>query len=386
VTGATVTARGRYDSLLTALGIVGVRLIAGIAAARLALTFGRAASQMDWGNSSLAHLFVRWDAGWYVGIAKSGYTPAASHAFFPAYPLLIRIGSPLLGYSGAALAVSWIGAVVATWGVLDVAGRFASRQSAWAGAMFLAWNPVSIFFIAAYPEGVLIAAMVWSLRFSLDKRWWPAAGLAGFASCVMPVGVVSALVVGLAVALDERGPRGLLRGTFFAALGEVGLAGYLVYCGVTTGNPLIFQTVSQQTWRLHLTYPFHSVLSALAREFTTSVDPAHSVVLLVNGLSGALVGVIAAAGLYLCRRDRRLVLPSTLLALATLVSVLTIDASLEGTARYVLFLAPLYVLVPILLDKVPHELRTLVTSNLLLVSALLSVLYAAMFNLGWWLT
>jgi len=47
-------------------------------------------------NQTLVDIFLRWDAGWYAGIAKDGYHWAgpdtqSSVAFFPLYPLLSRI-------------------------------------------------------------------------------------------------------------------------------------------------------------------------------------------------------------------------------------------------------------------------------------------------------
>lgn len=374
------------DSLLASLGIVGVRLIAAIATARLALSIGRTGPWFTSGTTSLTGLFEQWDAGWYLGIAKMGYFTPDSRAFYPAYPLLIRLVSPLVGYSGGALAISWIAAVIAVWGVLDVARRFVSFQSAWTGAMLLAWNPVSIFFIAGYPESLLAAAMVWSLRFCLDKKWSQAAGLAAVASCLLPQGAVSALVVGFALLLSEKRWRGLLRGISYALIGELGLAGYMIYSWVTTGNPVIFESVAKSHWHVHLTYPFHSSLSSLAAGLARGDIPAISAVQLVNGFAGVLGGAIAVVGLRLCWRDRRLILPSTLLALGVLVSVITIEPSLASTARFVLFIVPLYVVVAVLVDRLPRRLKSLVAANLLILSALLSVLFGVMFNLGWWLT
>ena len=34
--------------------------------------------------------FARWDAGWFVAIARHGYENTQSAAFFPLYPLVVR--------------------------------------------------------------------------------------------------------------------------------------------------------------------------------------------------------------------------------------------------------------------------------------------------------
>jgi hypothetical protein len=374
--------------------MVALRVVAAIFTAQWALTLGKTGPWFNTLQTSVADLLDRWDAGWYIGIAHSGYASIDSHAFFPAYPLLIRFTSPVFGYPDTALAVSWVAAVFATWGVLDVSSRFVSSHSAWMAAMLLVWNPVSIFFVAGYPEGLLIASMIWSLRFCLDKKWWRAAALAAVASIAMPQGVVSALVLGLAVLLSDRRWVGFLRSVLFVVLGELGVLSYSVYCWITSGNPLIFESATRSAWNSQLTYPFHTVFSALNFVFTGAINfqfnggvtPQIDAVLTLNALVGALGGVLAIVGLYLCWRDRCLILPSTLLALGVLVSVITIVPSLESTGRFILYLAPLYVVIAVLLEKLPRAIQRPVGVSLVLASVLLSVLFAVMFNLGWWMT
>ena len=60
------------------------------------------ASQLHRGD--LDNLLGKSDGVWYLGIAQHGYRPMSSLAFFPLYPLLIRLFSlPDLSYLGAAL-------------------------------------------------------------------------------------------------------------------------------------------------------------------------------------------------------------------------------------------------------------------------------------------
>ena len=56
-------------------------------------------------SNDLLDLPARWDAGWYLGIANTGYSYASDStsqyqqniAFFPAYPMAMRAVSPLFG-------------------------------------------------------------------------------------------------------------------------------------------------------------------------------------------------------------------------------------------------------------------------------------------------
>ncbi len=45
--------------------------------------------------------FARWDSVWFLAIAADGYGDGAREAFFPLYPLLVRIAGAPLGLAPA---------------------------------------------------------------------------------------------------------------------------------------------------------------------------------------------------------------------------------------------------------------------------------------------
>jgi hypothetical protein len=160
----------------------------------------------------------------------------------------------------------------------------------------------------------------------------------------------------------------------------------MTYCWVTTGNLFLIQRAESSSWQNHLTYPFHTLLRQLAILVGGHESVQFQAVYVLDACAGVLGGVIAVVAMYLCWRDRRLVLPAVLLALGVLVSEMSVDNVADATARFVFFLAPLYVIVAVCIDKLPRVARLPVAVNVLLFSAMLAVLYGAMFNLGWWLT
>jgi hypothetical protein len=257
----------------------------------------------------------------------------------------------------------------------------------------LLWNPVSIFLLAGYAEALLVALMIWSLRFCLEGKWWPAAITAGIASGVLPQGIASAVVLALAVVLAERSVRGLLRGALFGLIGLAGSIAYVLYCWAATGNPFKIRDAETVGWQAHLTYPLHMVFVDLSRmlswQYTVRGDDVSRqwrIVYALDGGEGLLAVVIAVAGFLLCRKDHRLILPATLFSVGLLISVITVDASADSTARFVLFLAPLYIIVAVLLNKLPLVARLPVVINVLMLSAATAVYFGAVFNLGYWLT
>jgi hypothetical protein len=254
------------------------------------------------------------------------------------------------------------------------------------------WNPVSIFLLAGYAEALLVALMAWSVHFCLDRKWWPAALAAGAASGVLPQGVASAVVVALAVLLADRSIRGMIRGATFGLIGLTGVIGYLAYCWNATGHPLMIRTAETVGWQAHLTYPFQMVLEDLSRatswHFTVgTIDVSHQmqVVYALDASIGVLGAMVAVVGFVLSRHDRRLILPVTLFVLGLMISVVTVDFAADSTARYVLYLAPFYVIFAILLNKLPQAARLPVVIHVLVISAASAAFFGAVFNLGFWL-
>ena len=372
--------------------IVGVRFVVGVV-----LSQATAASfhpgpwspppSHDWTGP-----FVRWDSSIFIGIAQHGYTATSTYAFLPLYPLLIRAVSPIFGYQGGALAVAWTASLFAVWGVMDVTGRFTTRQLAWVAGALLVWNPVSIFLMAGYAEALLVALMIWSLRFCLDGRWWLAAATAAAASAVQPQGLASAVVVAVGILLADRSVRGAIRGAAFGVIGALGFIAYLAYCWHTTGNPFIIRSAEAVGWGAHLTYPLHMVVEDLSRSTSwhwvqNGVDTSRQmrVVYAMDAIVGIVVTVISVVGIVLAYRDRRLVLPALLLVVGLLISVTSVGQYADSTARYVLYLAPFYVLVAVGLSRLPERARIPTAIQVLLVSAAFAAFFGVVFNLGYWL-
>ncbi len=252
------------EFFLGATAMVAVRIVSGVIFSKAATSSFRLGPYSG-PVHSWTTAFLRWDSGFFISIAQHGYTSVATFDFLPVYPLLIRAVSPIFGYAGGAIAVSWIASVFAVWGVMDVTQRLASRQMAWVAGALLLWNPVSIFLLAGDAEALLVALMIWSLRFCLEGKWWPAAITAGLASGVLPQGIASAVVLALAVVLAERSVRGLLRSAVFGLIGLAGCVGYLIYSWAATGNPFKIHDAETVGWQAHLTYPLHMVFVDFSR-------------------------------------------------------------------------------------------------------------------------
>ena len=149
------------------------------------------------------NLFVateRQDALWFLKIATSGYSPVGgSAAFFPLYPLAVRIVAwlPGIGPLGAALLISnaaFYGALVLLHGLTRL--EF-SDETARTSVLFLAIFPTAFFFLAPYTEAPFLLLSVAAFWFARRDRWVAAAVVGALAALTRSVGIllVPALMV-----------------------------------------------------------------------------------------------------------------------------------------------------------------------------------------------
>jgi hypothetical protein len=153
-------------------------------------------AQVSPGTSASRASFLGWqrfDVGWYVSIAASGYDDPRKAAFFPLYPALVAGVSTLLGdaqHVVSGMLISNAAALVAFFGVGLLAAS-EDRPEAATGAMrALAAYPLAFFTVAAYADSLFLACAVFALFFA-RREHWRAAGACGFlAALTRPVGMV----------------------------------------------------------------------------------------------------------------------------------------------------------------------------------------------------
>lgn len=156
-------------------------------------------------RNELVNLPMRWDAGWYLGLAMDGYHFRSGSgrqenvAFFPTYPMVTRVGAALLGaHGGAATNTDGLNVVEFTYhqhrrialaGMIVSLGAFGwalaylfrlAREmlddDAAAGAVaFCCAYPFSLFYSAFYTESVFLLTMVGTFYHFRRREWIPAA-------------------------------------------------------------------------------------------------------------------------------------------------------------------------------------------------------------------
>lgn len=203
------------------------------------------------GQSPLLTALTGWDGSWYVQIARQGYGEESGvMAFFPGYPLSIRLVAAVTGLSDGTAAVlaalAW-GALasVLLWALSSALGdrAFADRSTA-----LFAFFPGSFVFTMAYSEPMMLAAAIGCLL-CLHERRWVIAGLCGaVATATRPNAVVLVGCAAWAALVALRRSRHW-KALAAPVLSLVGVGGYFAFLWRRTGSPWTWFDVQQDLWK-----------------------------------------------------------------------------------------------------------------------------------------
>jgi hypothetical protein len=320
-------------------------------------------------QSRLAETFAAWDAGWYFDIAARGYYYTAdgqsSIAFFPLYPLTMRMLAAPFGGSEAAIwlagiAVSNLAFFCGLVALHRLSERiFADRDAARRTVLYVAAFPFSFFMTSVYPSALFFLLVVLAVSAACQSRWLLAGVMGGLAAVTRPHGILVAIPLGL-MALQAGNARQKLARLAQLAPVPLALCGYSLYVYSLSGDPLAWLS-SQQQWGFSLWHPpwrqVLNVIIGLERQgpydfFVTSEDAAYRF-------------FHAAAALFLVAMTpsvfRRLGTPLGLWVLVSLLIPLS-GNSLEGIGRYGAALFPIFMVLGEVRSRRLHEALLIVWS------------------------
>lgn len=205
-------------------------------------------SQVGPGAYQLVNMWSRWDAGWYLGIARDGYEfkkgKPSSTAFFPLYPMLIRSMHTLLGSKTdasillAGFLVSNLALAAALCYLYLLTRMEFDEATAARAVLYLLVFPMTLFFSAVYSESVFILVVIASFYHARKGQWLLAGLFCALAALARSPGVL--LLAPLALEyLMQRGFqwRKIKLDVLWLGLGPLALGGYAVYLGERFGNP-----------------------------------------------------------------------------------------------------------------------------------------------------
>ncbi|MDQ4037489.1 MAG: glycosyltransferase family 39 protein [Actinomycetota bacterium] len=189
----------RHPASLAAVGYLLIRAV-GV----LALTWSPARD-----GRPLVQVLGIWDGGWYVRIAEAGYADhldlsspltdqsTGSLAFFPGYPMLIRMVSGLTGLDSqwVGVGISLVAGAVAAAGIAVLASDWAGLRVGVLAALLWAAAPMAVVGSMVYTEALFTALAVWAFVALRRHSWLLAGVLGGAAGLTRPTGIAVGITV-----------------------------------------------------------------------------------------------------------------------------------------------------------------------------------------------
>jgi hypothetical protein len=212
----------------------------------------------------LAAPFARWDSVWYLAIGDGGYGDGSRAAFFPLYPLLLKV-------TGAGLGSALVGGVLVSTASLGAAlvflhrlvGLDHDRAVARNAVLVTALFPMAFFFSAVYSESLFLLLSVGAVYAARLDRWAWAGALGALAATTRSAGVL--VVVPLAIIYLGAGGAGggvrsrwrwrLDRDALWLALVPLGLVAYCVFLALD-GQDALAPFHAQEQWFRAFAGPF----------------------------------------------------------------------------------------------------------------------------------
>jgi len=238
---------------------LGFRFVSALLAffANLAFPLDQREQFTMWGTTSpFWDTFTRYDSGYYLGIARYGYSPVAGGrsniAFFPVYPYLMRYVGRLFGrtpgdtYLGG-IVVAWACYVLAMMALYRLARLDLPRRQAERAVLLATIFPFAFFFGVAYSESTFLLFAVLTFYYFRIRRWY----LGGVCGAIAVATRTPALVMlpGLAwIAWRSAEPtrQDRLQALAGLALTLTGFAAYCWYIYTLTGNPFEWAATLQR--------------------------------------------------------------------------------------------------------------------------------------------
>jgi Mannosyltransferase (PIG-V) len=189
--------------------------------------------------------FDRWDAEWFLQIARNGYDEVSA-AFFPLYPALVwLLGSSIVWGTMLSLVAAGLGA----WCVHEIAREKLGADGAHDTILVLALFPTAFVFTAVYSDGLFLLFSAASFLAAQGRRPWLAGIAGGLAVATRSMGL--ALLPALVYLLWPRSWRESWRLAPLLLL-PAALGLYAVYLDREIGDAFAFTDAQSSGWDRNL--------------------------------------------------------------------------------------------------------------------------------------
>lgn len=155
----------------------------------------------------LYKMWVRFDSGFFIGIAASGYSHSpnalmsmSNWAFFPFYPIMIRMFAVPIGITNAhmmivGIIISNISSLIACIYLYQLTTMEFNSIVAQRAVLYMLIYPMSFYLSAVYSEGLFLMLSIGCIFYARQRSWLLCGIFGGLAALTRSQGVVLVMAV-----------------------------------------------------------------------------------------------------------------------------------------------------------------------------------------------
>jgi hypothetical protein len=276
--------------------------------------------------------------------------PDARAAFFPAYPMLVRLVDRILpgGDTFASLFTNFVLGALAVWLIGLLARELFGIEVAEKTMTLVALFPGSFVLSFAYTEALLLVLAAACLWFLMKRNWWAAGVLAALGTATRPNGIALVAACGVASLLAIR-ERREWRSLVAPLLSPLGFIGFQLWLGHHTGEAGVWFRVQTEAWGEGTSFGF----TALRRTWQAFARPLTSPTNTITAVS-VLVLILL---IWFLRRHR---LPAPMVAYsAVVVLLMLLPETVTARPRFLYTAFPLFIPAAVWFTKAKRDWWTL---------------------------
>lgn len=318
-------------------------------------------SQQSW---DIVNLHARWDSGGYLSIAQNGYTQAQPNlaAFFPIYPLLIKIAGTILG--GNFILGGWLISIIFLFlsGLVlyKIIQEFHPKANPLLGVLMLLVFPSAFFLNAVYTESVFLFFTLATFYYLHKKKFLIAAlfGLAASLTKIIGIALIVPFIIELFIHYKYFKER--LKGILQSLIILLGPISFFIFHLFYYGRFNHFFKV-QAAWGRQFSFNKGHFTFETPPEITNFILEILLVILCLIAAFVVINKIQKSYGFYM--------LALLLIPIST--------GTLFGINRYIVVIFPLFIFGAYIKKEIPRSLW-------LMTSTLLFSLYIVLFVNGYW--
>jgi Gpi18-like mannosyltransferase len=196
-----------------------------------------------------------WDGQWYLFLGQRGY-PEKPHdvsingwtnptrftyAFFPLYPILLKINYLTIGniYQSAFILTNII-LIITILSLFYTLNKIFNQQTAFWTTLLLFTSPFAIFLNSYYPEGLFLLLLSWFSNFLIKRKWLLTSLFMGLLIVTKPNGLFLYPVFIYFLIKSIRNKNSVIKIFPYILISIIPFCGLLLFNSIYTSDPLFF--------------------------------------------------------------------------------------------------------------------------------------------------